>query len=393
MTEPRAETVFDIGVRTGTPNWRYSDSQWTVLNTSSDPVVTECRELIERWFAALCSSHRGEVLAGLRNPSKQHFNGAFWELYLHEAFLRLGFTVRCDPQVPDTHQRPDFLVSNGTGSYIVEATSAAQTNDERTADARRNRIYDAIDQLRSPDFFVGIHIVAAGTTDPALGNLRREVDQWVGALNADDAVRLFEMTGEPPEREWVIGDWVIKLIAFPKKVEARGEADERFLHMFMDETGGAKRDNRKLLNSLKLKATRYGDPGMPYVIAVTEDSFPMSDQSWHRTGALGGHEQVTVYPSGAYEGTRATDGFWRGPRGPQNTRVSAVILVDGLVPWSVGARTPEWWSNPYAARPVAPELIPGIFRQRRLAETCDRVESTIEPTITPASLFDLHAAD
>ncbi len=133
MTEPRAETVFDVGVRTGTPHWRYSDSQWTVLNTSSDPVVTECRELIERWFTGLCPSHRGEVLAGLRNPSKQHFNGAFWELYLHEAFMRLGFTVTCDPEVPDNHRRPDFLVSNGTGSYIVETCRVNTTPGLRSS--------------------------------------------------------------------------------------------------------------------------------------------------------------------------------------------------------------------------------------------------------------------
>jgi hypothetical protein len=50
--------------------------------------------------------------------------------------------------------------------------------------------------------------------------------------------------------------------------------------------------------------------------------------------------------------TREANGAWRGPSGPANTRVSAVMVCSSLVPWSVAARTPAVYFNPWARYPL-----------------------------------------
>ena len=49
---------------------------------------------------------------------------------------------------------------------------------------------------------------------------------------------------------------------------------------------------------------------------------------------------------------RQLDGAWIGPGGPVNTRVSAVLVVSSLIPWSVRAYTPEVYHNPWAKYPL-----------------------------------------
>jgi hypothetical protein len=50
---------------------------------------------------------------------------------------------------------------------------------------------------------------------------------------------------------------------------------------------------------------------------------------------------------------RVGDGVWRGPDGPRNTRVSAVLLVFGLDPTTVAADGLKMvlYHNPWAGRP------------------------------------------
>ena len=53
------------------------------------------------------------------------------------------------------------------------------------------------------------------------------------------------------------------------------------------------------------------------------------------------------------------NGAWKGPGGPINTRVSAVLSTERLTPWSVGQRQARLIVNPWARKPL-PELALGI---------------------------------
>jgi hypothetical protein len=49
---------------------------------------------------------------------------------------------------------------------------------------------------------------------------------------------------------------------------------------------------------------------------------------------------------------RADNGVWRGPKGAQNTRLSAVISTELVDPWNLGSRRARLIRNPWAAKPL-----------------------------------------
>ena len=95
---------------------------------------------------------------------------------------------------------------------------------------------------------------------------------------------------------------------------------------------------------------------MPFIIAVnaTErlDHIDVID-------ALFGSDAVTVTET--MEGFRQRqhrlpDGLWHGKSGPQNTRVSAVLVFYGALPWHVNDVGVQLFPNPWAERPYDGEL-------------------------------------
>jgi hypothetical protein len=102
------------------------------------------------------------------------------------------------------------------------------------------------------------------------------------------------------------------------------------------------------------KATRYGSLDRSYIIAVNVLS-PFVDQE-DILDALFGSEQVT-FPLDMPDDqppilSRARDGVWFGPSGPKNTRVSGVLIVKNLTPWSIGHSDVTLYHNPSTHHPL-----------------------------------------
>ena len=86
--------------------------------------------------------------------------------------------------------------------------------------------------------------------------------------------------------------------------------------------------------------------------------------------------------------TRHKNGLWLGPNGPRSKRVSGVLFLEHLGPWSVAACIPELWHNPWAnksldsSRSLVNQYVPDIASGKM-----KNVEAG-----TGASLFDLDLA-
>lgn len=85
------------------------DSNFQFLDRVSGPYWDQVPGLIEEWFARLCTDARADVRSRLRSKEDRQYNGAFFELYLHECLLRMGYTVTCHRALEETSRRPDFL--------------------------------------------------------------------------------------------------------------------------------------------------------------------------------------------------------------------------------------------------------------------------------------------
>lgn len=217
--------------------------------------------------------------------------------------------------------------------------------------------------MRSRSFMLGIHVETAGDSDlPNVGALCRELQAWLDGLDPDAvSTEYIASDGDYPEQTWTNEGWRITFQAIPVKPEARKEEPREILGLFMDETGGAVDDETPLLNALNGKRPRrYGELDHPYVLAVCEYPFLMSNDGWHRKNALFGRSAIRFGGNlDQPEWTRLGGGFWRTGSGePLNTRVSAILFGSHLAPWTVDNLRLEWWPHPFAAQPIPVSGIP-----------------------------------
>jgi hypothetical protein len=147
-------SIFSTTPRTDPSPAAHGDSHFQFLDRVSGPYWDEVRDLLEDWFSRLCPDAQADVMGRLRSKDDRQFNGAFFELYLHECLLRMGYSVKCHPKLESTNRRPDFLAEKDGRSIYFEARSASSSDVAVGAAARRNTVYESLDKLDSPNFFL-----------------------------------------------------------------------------------------------------------------------------------------------------------------------------------------------------------------------------------------------
>jgi hypothetical protein len=342
--------VFDDIPRSDMSPSRYSEPAFEYTNRSARLEAIKIREVIEAWFDEFPQADRPVLRTRLRSSAnKEHF-AAFFELYLFVLLSRLGYSLECHPSVRDTRRRPDFRASTSQRSHLyLEAVMAYHEGDHaQAATARENAVFDAINTMESPDFWLSLEVSGAPRTPPPAKRLKRDLTQWLSTLNWQSlrASYISKDYRSLPRLTFNCEGWTIVFSPIPKGEKARGSPGARPI--------GAKsgsfhisRAKDAVRDAIALKATEYGQLGHPYVITV--NSYGVHTDREDALEALYGTAQVVIDPSARTPMVHyATDGAWRGPRGPRNTRVSGVLVIDSLHPWSVAARTPLLLVNPWA---------------------------------------------
>jgi hypothetical protein len=180
-------TLFDAGQRTNSEPAGHSEPRYTFLNRVDTPYFSRVRELLESWLDHYPPEGRKDIVGRFRSPDDAQMMGSFWELYLHEVVRRMGWRVELHPDVPGTSNHPDFLVATGSERFYLEGVIATPaTSTERSAERRVNSVYDLIDKVDSPKFFLDVTVVEAGPSSPPVSQLRRDLSRWLAGLNPDE---------------------------------------------------------------------------------------------------------------------------------------------------------------------------------------------------------------
>ena len=79
----------------------------------------------------------------------------------------------------------------------------------------------------------------------------------------------------------------------------------------------------------------------PYIICVNSTDFYLDDISIEQT----------------LFGTRSEEGFFICNDKPQNTSVSGILLIRGLVPWNLHVLSSSLWHNPWAKYPLPKDTL------------------------------------
>jgi hypothetical protein len=384
--------IFDNVDRTYEGPASEQESHFVFLNRSARKEINQVRELMEDWFSRYPDTQQEELRVRLRSEIDRHFLSAFFELYLHELLIRLGYHVEVHPEVSiESGKRPDFLVSSPSGKefYLEGILATDLSHADIGANNRIKEVYDALNDIVSPNFFIGINIRGTPTTPVPKWKLKRDVHRFLEKLDPDIVTSYYKNNNDFPKKSFSHDDWILEYYAIPKSNESRGKDSVRPLGVRMHMPKWV--DTRTpIRDAIQKKSTKYGNLGKPYIIAV--NSLALHLDNIDIMDALFGKESFvfTIDSDGSLVGSepkaiRNPDGAWFGPEGPQNTRVSAVFIVWSLLPWSVAVRTPIIYHNPWSQFPCQEEMA----KLKRAIPNCGHME-TIEG-LNAKDIFNLKA--
>lgn len=335
----------------------HSEPLFSYLNRSARPSMTRVRELMENWFSRYPQDGQYELRARFRSPDDIQHKGAFFELYMHALLSHLGYRVEAHPAILLSSTHPEFLVhKEGVPIFYLEATLAAGPSEETAADKRESAVYDTIDKMHSPKFFIGVKVEMSTAKAPPGRKWRNNLETWLSGLDPDEIGATMKPGGleDLPSLTLEHDGWRVAFQAIPKSPAARGKPGVRPIGLFHIPFHECKEDEW-VRNAIKEKATKYGNLNLPYVIAIDVLSVFSNDDLMIKD-ALFGDEQISCYalPGGKFHDrlTRATNGAFRGPNGPRNTRVSGVVICNDLSCVSIAKISPVLWHNPWASYPM-----------------------------------------
>lgn len=269
----------------------------------------------------------------------------------------MGYDVTCHPEVDRTSRRPDFLAEKDGSALYVEARSASPRDVSVGASARVNTLYESLDKVDSPNFFLWIDVEKQGDGPLRARPLRSRLEEWLRDLDPDAYEDRGNGRRDFPGLPLEANGWRIQFHAIPKSPEGRGREGVRPLGIF----GGGRafwvHDEEGPRGALSDKGSAYGTLGAPYVVALASSS--MSTDDYDVKSVLYGTEALLLGtgPGGETDPaalTRKADGYWYRDDHWDHRHVSAVLVVKQLHPAFVGEQEHTIWEHPDPESSVPP---------------------------------------
>lgn len=377
---PARAALFPDMPRTDLTARLQSESMYAFLNRSGDPHVAEIRDLMSTWLSHV----PGEHVPGLRGPltgkDGAQFESAFWELYLHEAYLRSGYTVTIHPPLAGTGRHPDFLIEGPEGRFYLEAVQACATADE----TRRNKLLEDVrrllDEIAPGSYRLDMVTYTVGKQPPSVRGLRHDLREWLSALSSS--------AGDPAAAvayravshlTWRTADgWHVQFGAVPL---LPGRTARHLIGTHT--TAGWSNDVARITAALGSKADRYGALDAPLVIAVLSNSMYGTDDIDFEDalyGALIGRRPTAVLPPPS---AILRPGHWLSQDGWRHANAPQVITAHDLSPSTVAKVQPRLWSTLQPGVPTPSQ--PGWLTRMQVTGPAPRPEQAA----SMSSLFGL----
>ncbi|WP_405413650.1 hypothetical protein [Streptomyces rubiginosohelvolus] len=316
------------------------------------PFWDQVRDVINEWWSHLPAQSRPGMRSRLldRNSGTNVFS-ALWELYLHEMLIGSGCKVAIEHSVGTTGKNPDFLVSREGERFVVEAIWSAQ----RLADMGEQippPLIDAIDNVPSPNFFLSYSVHAMGAAAPSQKRLKNGLVQWLSSLDPDQVIADCERKVPLPRHTWQEAGWSLSFEAIPRSPGKRDDPAARAIGVYPS-ISWLDVGSDRVLDAVKKKGSRYGDLGMPFIVAVGQAAF--FPESRDVETALYGASVEYVHTGTPVIG-RLCNGYWNSTYDHAHGKVSGVLTVDNPAPWTWAKNTPVLWHSSDPASLPAPVL-------------------------------------
>jgi hypothetical protein len=256
--------LFDDVKRTDEGRAAHAEPEFSYLNRSAREDVARVRKVLEEWFSRYPVTHQADLAKRFRAPERRGYEAPYLELLLHEMMLRLGFTLVVHPSLFNTTKCPDFLVDGAGTSLFLEAAVVREESEEEAASLKRQAlIYDALNELDSPNFFLGVQIREHTKQLPSTRRMRGFLSSELAKLDPD---------GPLPDGLDFAGDgWRVIFRPIPKTPQSRGATGVGpvGIHSIRTKWVSTREAVRAELSN---KAKRYGTMDRPYVVALNVTS-------------------------------------------------------------------------------------------------------------------------
>lgn len=353
--------LFDQGSQSDARPARPGESRFEFLNRSASAYFAYVRSFIEDWLSHVPAQARADLIGRLKRDDRQH-KAAFWELYLHEGYRRSGFSLTIHPPVPNSDNRPDFLLTKGDERFYLEAVTVGEPDAQIAEDQRLQQVYRVLSELRVRDFSLGMEHLAIGSRPLATKRLRSTLVAWLESLDPDAAVEQMHRADtvgfdRVPQMSWDDDDWRLMFQAFPLVERARG-TPRRALGVMGPGEGAIVDNVTGIRRVLGAKYGRYRKLDAPLVIAVQSNTeFPTDDYEVERV--LFGLTDRRPFDPLVRQGRFVEDGFWLSRHGWERSDCPQVVTIYDLAPWTVPRALPRLWRTlePEVRGPRQPEWI------------------------------------
>ncbi|MCL4552739.1 MAG: hypothetical protein M1305_04205 [Candidatus Marsarchaeota archaeon] len=321
---------------------------------SDDQETANIRGLLEKWYVSF--SNIGGVDWDKRFMSRddrQHF-GAFFEIYLYALLIGHGFAVTRNDSGPDflVFDRDDLLFS-------IECVCVNLDQDQSIFQARLNELCKYLNQnLRSPDFSLHVELVTMQSSPLPKSAIKKELQRWLQAFDPDDVMQSLTTQGDAAYPRLMVSPegWEINFVACPRKREYRGVSSRCVCARSSGAFISSPIDRfRKVLRGKSRQAA--GGHGRPSIVAVNA-LHGIRRTDFIEMALFGVRNSIQSAPGGKDSVRQRQNGFWQ-PRGNStNSSVSAVLTISDLHSGNLAAKekTPVLWHNPWAAKPLPPDI-------------------------------------
>ena len=331
-------------------------SSFEFLNTSAWPACNNMRDRLEQWFERYPDSSKNDLRARFRKRDHNH-GSAFFELFLHEVFRRLGLSPEVHPESQRGRGRPDFAVTSGSDGIAYVEANVVGLRGFMAEDPLEDEVLDAIDAL-AVERPTGIALQARTRGNlaqtPPIRRIKAKVRRWVDRID-----REFTSPGRieaEPSLEIPYGEWVLTLAAFHRFEHG----SKRLIHIGPGKSGTVS-DGIALRKNVLAKAKQHRDLDRPLIVAMNTQS-GFQDHEDEQSALFGRellswqedeHGNVVTLP----HVSREPDAVWRNRAGSRYSRLHGVLFFRGAWPWTAHSVTSHLYVNPYIEADLPDELL------------------------------------
>lgn len=311
--------LFDEFIRTDDTPIKHNETIFAFYNRNAWETSENIRNLINEWYDKYPANEKDE----LKSSFYKSFNSSFYELFLNQFFKKLGFSVKSHPKLDNINTKPDFYIKNDYMGFYLEARDVEDvTKQEKSKENFKHQFEDLLNKTNSPNFFFLIkEVYFKSHLQPSYKKIIEEIESQISKFDPDTIKEIHPIIKYEDDK------LLLEMELIPKLPHARNKGQRPIgvlpIQGKFTETADA------LKSALKKKASKYGKLNQPFIISLNYTSMwgvQYDDIEEALFGTLHYVTSNTNFNEGSY--IRSKNGFYYGPKGPQNTRVSAVMITN-----------------------------------------------------------------